>query len=421
MNKSKFLNGIKKIACSTVPVKSRIALSKVHISWLSINHKQLEVDLRFIGIKTFYLQDLVNENVAGYDSSTWPDILNDALYYAVAVQCETSGFNIDKDFSNEIAFWRNQLKHYFYTFKKSFVQKKINLVIIVQGYEPINAAARAAAIMLNIPILAIENTAIKNRMLWDDVSGITTHRNLAKNYYWKFKNTISLEVIEKYHKNLLGNIHVTKALEHQSPEGETIQLAEDKPIILYLGQILTDSSVIFGIGAWKTPINIIKASVIWCINNNYRLVLKLHPKEYNGNNPINNKQYNKPTYRKLCESRHLIKLLENNDSYIDDNNYSDTYDLIKSAKAVVTLNSQSGLEAALFGTPVIVCGESFYSGLGFTIDAFEPRLFNQKMNDAINFQVPVFAKEFSYIFFEKYCKPKTPDGLIKLISNKLGL
>ena len=57
---------------------------------------------------------------------------------------------------------------------------------------------------------------------------------------------------------------------------------------------------------------------------------------------------------------------------IDADNMYDMYDLMAGCSAAVTINSQSGLEAAIRGKPVVVCGEAFYGGLGFTCEAQVP-------------------------------------------------
>ncbi|MFM7928721.1 MAG: hypothetical protein ACKO9Q_13510, partial [Pirellula sp.] len=68
----------------------------------------------------------------------------------------------------------------------SQIQGRIDAAVIVQGFEPSNAFIRAAAIRQRIGTLALENTMLSDRLLWDSVSGIIPNRNLAKNYYWRY-------------------------------------------------------------------------------------------------------------------------------------------------------------------------------------------------------------------------------------------
>jgi capsule polysaccharide modification protein KpsS len=80
------------------------------------------------------------------------------------------------------------------------------------------------------------------------------------------------------------------------------------------------------------------------------LVIKCHPKESTGADQIFKKPYNNLLYRHLEKN----DLLRSEHIIIDHNNKYDTSNLIHGAKAVVTVNSQTGLEAAAQGRPVIV-------------------------------------------------------------------
>jgi len=300
----------------------------------------------------------------------------------------------------------------------SFKRKKPSLVVLMQGYETINAAARAAALQLSIPVLALENTARSDRFLWDNVSGITTNRSLAKNFYWRYKGLIDKSSVQEYNTSYIASIKLKKSEEHTSPVKRFNDQGTDKPMVLFLGQVLTDSSMVFGIGKWETPLNVIKETIDWVKKNNTRLVVKLHPKELSGKAPINEKLYNKLTYRKMLEDDFLKSAIEDEQIIIDHENEFDTYDLIENASIIVTVNSQSGLEALQFKKPVVVCGSAFYDGLGFTLDSHDPRFFDIIMNDAMSFEVPYSAHEFNYIYYEKYCLEKEAQRLVKLVQDQ---
>lgn len=84
-----------------------------------------------------------------------------------------------------------------------------------------------------------------------------------------------------------------------------------------------------------------------------KLIVKEHP-VYPGMMPI-------------ADVRRLLKLYKNIE-YADYRvNFSD---IVTKASAVITINSTSGLEAAILGVPVITLGEGFYRGTGFVKDVF---------------------------------------------------
>lgn len=297
-----------------------------------------------------------------------------------------------------------------------------NAIAIVQGYDSLNAVSRCLAIRQNLPLLSLENTAVSDRMLWDNLSGITTNRNLAKNYYWRFRETISEEVAHAYCEQLITNTKSKKLAEHASPEKPFQKARNNRPNVLFLGQVYTDSSVLFGIGEWKTPIALIKQLAKLAHAMDFNLWIKLHPKEMTGFSPVINQPYDKLTWRKLSSDAEFSNFLKTNDRVmIDHENEYDTYALMKSADVAVTLNSQAGLEAAIRGIPTVVAGEAFYSNLRFTLDAPYPEILEVQLKRALGMketeraELTTDAKIFTQIYFEKYCINKSPTELAKLV------
>ena len=399
-----------------IRTKKKVMLPVDHLPWLSLSYREVAMELKKAGIRPLTLPISINQidNANPVQIKISEKIPEDAAYYAVAVEAEVSSFDTKKEHTERLEHWRRKLSMMICEIEKALARNSINLMVVVQGYEPLNAVARFVAIKQNIPVLSIENTALASCMLWDNISGITTNKNLARNYFWKYHGVFQDAAISEFKNTFQRNLRQAKSVEHTSPIGVLFS-GSHRPIVLFLGQVLTDSSIIFGTGKWGSPLKLIESLCYWCNKNNHQLIIKLHPKESIGKNTINNSPYNKLTYRKIQQSEDLINLLIKNEAVIDANNDYDTYALIKNACFAVTVNSQAGLEASLLGTPVVVAGEAFYSGLGFTIDAPEPRSVNDQFNEATNWSVPKSAAEFSYIFFEHYCKPKTATSLAKLI------
>ena len=103
---------------------------------------------------------------------------------------------------------------------------------------------------------------------------------------------------------------------------------------------------------------------------------------------------------------------------MDFRNEADTYELIKRASAVVTLNSQAGLEAAAVGKPVVIGASCFYSGLGFAREAFTRALMEPALRQLISEGAPpgvADARRFLYIYFRKFCRNKSGQALADLL------
>ena len=353
--------------------------------------------------------------------------------YATCVETETMVADFSSHEKSICGRWQSRLERTYQDVFEALERQGPDLVVLVQGYEPHNAVARIAAENLGLSYLSLENTAVSERMLWDNVTGITNH-NLAKNYFRKFDPATPQQVADDYCQHLLNNTKSFKSAEHLSPtrtehEHQTNfpgDVKANRPKVLFLGQVYTDSSVIFGLKQWTSPIQLIRRCVRWAAENGFDFIAKLHPKEAMGANTIDSRPYNKLTARKMSDAPDLSAMLEKANAFIDDDNSLDTYDLIKKADLIVTLNSQAGLEAAMIGKPVVVAGDAFFGNMGFTFDAPSPEYFDSVMSVAINERSSdeatkrnCLARKFAYIFFQKYCREKSIRGLTDLIVENL--
>jgi capsule polysaccharide export protein KpsC/LpsZ len=82
----------------------------------------------------------------------------------------------------------------------------------------------------------------------------------------------------------------------------------------------------------------------------YDLVLKEHPLSI-GRNPIA-----------------MLRRLRRRDNIQLVNPWTNSHDLIRAADGVVVISSTVGLEALLYGKPVLTLGQPFYAGYGITVD-----------------------------------------------------
>ena len=403
-------------------VSCRIAYPGLYMQWLDI----AEVRLTQLCEERSWLASSYlawNEHDGGADDTPTeplPAELEDALLYATCVIAEATPAELDEASQSIQRAWRERIALGYARVLEVFRKQAPDLILLLQGFEPHSAVARCAALELGIPFLALENTALSDRMVWDNVSGVTTNRNLARSYYWRGRDRVSPETYEAYCERLIRDTRHLKSAEHRSPRG-SVAPRLDRPTLLFLGQVYTDSSIVFGLRRWASPVDVLEHCVRWCQEHEYDLIVKLHPKEATGRRPVDDRPLDRLTFRKIAERPPLIDALEKVNAVVDETNQYNTYDLIDACALVVTVNSQAGLEAAIRGKPAVVCGDAFFGGLDFTSDAQSPAHFDGAMQEALSFgpTETSAARLFTYTFFEQYCREKSARALLELVAENL--
>jgi len=291
----------------------------------------------------------------------------------------------------------------------------ISTVAYAQGYHPTSYALRAFAISMGKRVVAVENTSNSTRFLWDDVSGITVNHNSARNMFWRHQHHTTLDVVNEYCDNMVTSFRKVKTADHLSGSERA---PTDSPFVLVIGQVYSDAAVLFGSRESWSYLDMIQAVLTHSRPLNQRVLLKLHPKEFTGCDPINNTPYQQLTYRKLTDTKALDA---NHTAIVDTQNKYDTYDLIRRCSCLVTLTSQTGLEAATLGIPVIVCGRAFYSAMGFTLSCDRPEDMAHALSQSCHMapqerkEIEQRARKFSYIYFNRYCKSKSHSAFLDLL------
>jgi hypothetical protein len=293
-------------------------------------------------------------------------------------------------------------------------------VLIFQGYMMEDAILRALAIQRGLEVITMERTLRNDRLLWDSISGITVNKNEGALWFWRYENTISQECANEYAASYLNQIKSLKQQEHSSPD-RSFTWPTGRARILFLGQVYTDSSLLYGLYGCQNPVDVM-ASILKSLEaNNATAVFKLHPKEHNGDNPVTYQRYDDLTYRKLQDR--IPNLIKENRYrlVIDYTNRYDTYNLINECDVVVTVNSQAGLEAALASKPVVHGRSCFYGGCGFTYEFSRVSDIEARIAEAIRSGPPDEdrARRFFYIFYEMFCIHSNESAISDHISSKL--
>ncbi len=293
-------------------------------------------------------------------------------------------------------------------------------VIVAQGYNVVSATLREIALRLGCRVIALENTFHRERLLWDDVSGIAVNQNLARNYFWRYCDQVNAAEANASVEAFLHRLATLKSLEHASPvNGGLLHPCQDLPTITYLAQVGLDSSVMFGLTGFGSQAEVIMALMRYAATRNVRLLIKLHPKESRPKAEIGalpphftaHSLETFPGYALLVDQlgERLV---------VDRDNVYNTYDWIKASEMCVTINSQAGLEAALLGKEVVLCGDAFYGALGFTHDAADAASLafslDRVLKEGVRRNDGLRCRKFFHIFTELYCIPKQEESVIAL-------
>ena len=409
--------------------RRRIAVMGRSLSdWLGIERQPLRSALRRFGYRTYELEKRsCHETDRAACSSLNDETLDRIGLYRLCVEMELCPAEMQIAGGDGAEERRRSIREELRQLA-AVVQGVIDRVdphqlVIIQGYVPLAAIARSLGIARGIRVIALENTAVNSRLLWDDISAITTNRNLSKSYYWRLCDHVSQEDADAYFGSLWDRKQELKSAEHASPKQKFPRSRSGEPLVLFLGQVYTDSSVIFGSGAWGTPTAILRQLTVLSETMGFQLAVKLHPKEASGRAPMTDAPYDRLTWRKMLADPTLEAALTGPAPLVvDKDNEYDTYSMIDQADAVVTLNSQAGLEAASRGVPTVVCGDAFYAGLGFTFDAPAPFAFQAQLSRALGVQGEVKsqlgaeARKFIYVHFGRYCIKRDPFAVASLVA-----
>lgn len=279
-----------------------------------------------------------------------------------------------------------------------------------QGYILPAAVFRAVARQRGVRSVAIENTFRRDRFCWDDESGISLNSPLA----WAFFERRAREgpafdsgYVEAY-RAAAGQL---KSAEHTNrPRGGLPEATGRR--ILFIGQVNTDSSVLFGLaGGFRDQMAATGAACRAVAEGEDTLLVKVHPKEVHGIDPLGGR-YDLSRYERLRASPEVAGA--GGRIVVDDAAAVDIFDAISWADLCVTVNSQAGLEAAAMGKPVILCGNAAYDRLRSVAKAANAGALARALAAPPEPDAEE-ARAFFESFCEDYCRPAELGALIELL------
>lgn len=411
--------------------KRAIAIGK-YVAWLNVPEKHLRNALakQRLALRKIDVGPVTPDGSFPFgDILSWRDAMHRSMRietvitYSICLDCECLPHQIDPARENHRAAI---IRHSHAAasahdhIAEAIDRIKPHVALILQGYNLENAVLRQICIQRNLPFVAFEITSRNDRLVWENISGITVNKNLARNHFWRWRDLIDPRKSGAFCEEEIIRTKKSKHAEHQSPN-----LRWERPVgkrtILFLGQVYSDSSVLFGLQQPLTPEAIVQSLLEIVAAEGHMLVLKLHPKENGGQCP-NGQPLNRLTWRKLSAIPSISRLLEElgDRVCVDHDNRFDTYSMIDAADVVVTINSQAGLESSIRGKQVITCGDAFFGGLGFTHEArsiSDLRSYVQFCMDGEKVNPSqAAARTFYHVFFEKYCIPCTAESVAQRLA-----
>lgn len=286
-------------------------------------------------------------------------------------------------------------------------------VVYPQGYVLPAAILRHLATERGILCMAIENCFRADRFVWDDFAGVTLASRIPRSLYGTSADGAAAD---RYFADYLAQRENLKSDEHRNRGGGRLPEGSGRRI-LYLGQVSTDSSVLFHIGdGFRDQI-----AVMTCLVDHLEarhddvILFKGHPKEAGGVTPVGT-HYSTARYAPL-----LDRLAREHDPArfgADLDGVLDVFDAIAWADLCVTINSQSGLEAACLDKPVILCGEAAYDHLPSIHKVMTPSDLRRALSARDLTADGQSARCFFRQFCEDYGRPKTLIALRDLLRER---
>ena len=296
-------------------------------------------------------------------------------------------------------------------------------IVSMQGYFLESAIAKKIGAPKGVQSIALENTFIPDRMIVEPISGLAVNKTSANLYFDHAQSHKTTQAASSDFAAYLDSIDKSKVSDHQSPKRD-YEWSNSRNRIVFLAQCYTDSSVIYGLQNDYTPIDIMLELINYAAKYDAELVIKLHPKENGGTNPLGIK-YNKVTYRKLISALSQLKMDPDAAKriFIDHDNSVSTRSLIESADVITTINSQAGFESLIRGKEVVLLGYSFFSSLGCTwnishLAQLEPTL-KLVLENGASLNDKTVVTNFADTYINHYCVEKSAPSMVTAISSRI--
>lgn len=261
----------------------------------------------------------------------------------------------------EDAFHKDTIRHLIH-YRHLFATWRPDAVVYFGGFYHQDYTAFLAAMEAGVRPVAIEGSFVPG-MIWWDESGITGNRGTpaggaSSHLQEALCPTAATEA--RIHQLFMSSMDCpADRLATQQSERIRLRARLNVPIgqkvVLFLGQVPYDASLVTGGGDFQNQARAVSQLALALRNKGTSiLAVRRHPKD--------------DSTRWESRRVHDVPVVVLNE--VPTGGSEDLFCSIAAADLVVTVNSQSGLQAAWCGLPVLVLGKAFYSDKGFTIDVF---------------------------------------------------
>lgn len=251
-------------------------------------------------------------------------------------------------------------KLYGFAIKTENILKILNpdVAIIPHGSEPISKILIAKCKKLNIPFALMESPFIHDKILIDPIGMHFFPENNKIDIDWKIikKRKLTIHEREKI-MEFISDWKRSKSSKYNQHH-EEINITNKKKILFIPGQIAYDANIINCRSIFNNTTSMAKY-ISKNISHDWIILYKPHPQ--------NNLR------EEMKETNNLIIT------------HGNIHDIFEICDVVLTISSNVGLEAIIYGKPVITCGTPYYSQKGFTIDMKSKEYLNTTLKEALNF------------------------------------
>ncbi|MEZ4713606.1 MAG: hypothetical protein R3A44_40840 [Caldilineaceae bacterium] len=243
---------------------------------------------------------------------------------------------------------------------------------------------------------------------------IANHYNL--NTHWKTHQAKPLTAaqtqrLETYlHKRRFGkdaiisSVYYPKMQNSQDIIQQQLELSRDKPIVLLMTNILWDSAALDRDTIFKDLVHWLETTIQHFIDHpTHQLLVRIHPAEVG----LLMRESHEPIGAVIAAR---FPQLPPHIKIIDATSDISSYTLMDMADYGLVYTSTTGLEMTLWGKPVVVAGDTHYSGKGFTYDPTTVQEYLAWLQNPTRLTPPTeqqieLAQRYAYLLFFRMMLP----------------
>lgn len=262
-----------------------------------------------------------------------------------------------------VGLFLSQAVRAFSAWSRILVERDPAALVVFQGMPYVDRMAAEAANQAGIATFAYENSCFKRYKFFLPGNFVVNRHPLATAAYFKKLQDRALDAEQRGRvSSFLQGVHSgadnqvrQSTLEPPAELRSRLGLEANRQMVLVLGQVPFDSVITYDSPHYPELMLLMKDILqIARAHRELDFVIRLHPLE---GALFGNQTFHALSALSLPVNLRLVHSQQAN-----------TYQLMDIAAAGVVINSQTGLEMAAKGKPVVVCGTAFYGRKGFTRD-----------------------------------------------------